>query len=439
MMMPRHLSRRTTLRGLGVAVGLPWLEAMIPRSSRAAPSVPRRLVFMFVPNGKIMPAWTPTATGSDFPLSPTLEPLRPFRKDIQVLGGLAHRNAEALGDGGGDHARAAACYLTGAHPRKGGADVRAGISIDQVCAQHVGGLTRLPSLEVTCELLRTAGNCDSGYACAYQACLSWSSEGSPLPAEFDPRALFERCFSAGSGRTQPGAIDRRSVLDFVRQDAARLNATLGLSDRRKMEEYLTAVREVEQRTVAQDGAPVSVPRGGRAPSAAPADDEQRIRLMADIITLALRADVTRVVTFSMGYEQSTRTFPKLGVTEGHHDLSHHMGDQTKVELLRKVDRYYVQQLAYFLGRLRQAREGEGTLLDASLVAYGAALSDGNRHLHDDLPTVLAGRGGGTLSPGSHVRFPQGTPMCNLWLSLAQRMGSSIERFGDSTGVVAGIG
>jgi hypothetical protein len=434
------MSRRTALRGLGVTVALPLLEAMLPRPARGAvPQPPGRLAFVYAPNGKHMPDWTPKAEGAGFELPPTLEPLRAVKDDLLVLSGLAQRKANGNGDGPGDHARAMATFLTGCQARKtGGADLRVGVSVDQVAAARIGHLTRFASLEVGCEGGRDGGGCDHGYSCAYQTNLSWRTESSPAAKEVDPRLVFERLFG-GPARGAAGADrarrerGRRSVLDFVAEDTRQLQGRLGAADRRKLDEYLTGVRELERRIDrAQPVVEVGQARMAR-PAGVPHNLREHARLLGDLVVLAFRADLTRVVTFVLGNDGSNRSYREGGVPEGHHDLSHHGGDPAKHAKLKVINRFHVAQFAYLLERLKAAPEGAGTLLDHCLVVYGSGISDGDRHDHEDLPVLLAGRGGGAAAPGRHVRYPGGTPLNNLYLSLLDGVGVRLDSFGDSTG------
>jgi hypothetical protein len=443
----QSLSRRTLLRGAaGASLALPLLEAMWPRAARAARRAaralaPRRLVFLYVPNGVIVPQWEPKRPGPELELTPTLEPLAELRSEILLMGGLDQHNGNALGDGPGDHARAAASYLTGAHPRKSATSVLAGTSVDQAAASRIGHLTRLGSLELACDRPRLAGVCDSGYGCAYQYSLAWKNATTPLPSECDPRLLFDRLFAGGraSPEDRRRRADDRSVLDYVRGEAEHLGAGLGKSDRDKVDEYLTAIRDVEKRIQGVERLPARrLPPGVRRPASIPDDHQQHLRLMTDVMALALETDTTRIVTFMFGYESGNRSYPFAGSSEGHHELSHHMNDAAKVSVLAKIDRFNVEQLAYVLGRLRRAREADGTLLDNSFVLYGSGLKDGNRHEHTDLPLILAGRGAGAVRPGRYARWKPGTPMCNLFVTLLDHMGAPHDRFGDSTGPLEGL-
>ncbi len=437
------LSRRAVLRGVGAAVALPWLEAMSLAPARAgeaavAGAMPTRIAFLYVPNGVHMADWTPGETGTAFRLPPTLRALEPFRDDLLVLSGLAQQNASPMGDEGGDHARSLACFLTGMHPLKtDGANIRAGVSIDQVAAMQIGHRTRLPSLELGIDPSAQAGSCDSGYSCAYSSNISWKSENMPMAKEIDPGLLFDRLFGSVPRDASPADRARRerrqrSVLDFVLEDARQLHAQLGSNDRRKIDEYLNAVREIERR-IEQARAFESGSRpapGVARPGGTPPDLREHIRLMLDL--MALQADVTRISTFMFANEASNRAYPFLNVPDGHHDLSHHGNDSRKQEKIKVINRFHVDQFAYLLGRLKSMKEGDGTLLDHVMVVYGSGISDGDRHNHDDLPILLAGKGGGSLTPGRHVQYDS-VPLNNLYLAMLDRMGVRIDRHGDSTG------
>ena len=433
------LPRRTFLRGMGATVALPFLDAMTPAFASPSKPVPR-VAFVYTANGVVMRDWTPAAEGAGFAFSKTLAPVEPFRDDLLVLTGLAHRNGEALGDGPGDHARAGASWLTGVHPKKTrGADIRNGMSVDQMLAGTIGRDTPLPSLELGLQDVRMAGGCDSGYSCAYSNTISWSSPTTPLPYENNPSRVFTRLF--GDGDTTDPAVravrarQNRSLLDFVREDAARLRATLGAGDRRKLGDYLDSVREVERRirNARYDGAALPVLD---RPDGIPPTFEEHVRLMSDLITIAFQADLTRVVTLMYSREGGNRTYRSIGVPDAHHGLSHHQNDPEKMARLQMIDRHHVATFAYLLEKLRAAQDENGSLLDHSMVVYGSSLSDSNAHTHDDLPTLLAGGGGGTLRGGRHLRYPDGTPMTNLFLTLLDRLGVHRDRIGDSTGRIA---
>jgi hypothetical protein len=423
-----------------VAISLPFLEAMdAARSSAASVAPPFRIAFLYVPNGAHMPDWTPTATGGDFVLPAVLQPLQPFKDDLLVLSGLVLDAARAHGDGGGDHARAMSCFLTGCHPRKtDGADLRAGTSVDQVVAEVSGHHTRFPSLEIGCEGGKNAGECDHGYSCAYQSNLSWRSESTPVAKETNPRLVFDRLFGipgGGSGGEIHARGERRlkSILDFVSDDAQRIERSLGVADRRKLDEYLTGVREIERR-IGRARPAVDQPAAKYArPLGIPADYQEHLRLMADLLAIAFQSDLTRVATFVFANDGSNRSYRSIGVPDGHHDLSHHGGDELKMKKIREINRFHTTQLAYLLEKLKSIPEGNGTLLDHCLLVYGSGISDGNAHSHAELPILLAGKAGGTVKTGRHVRYPKETPLTNLYLSVLDRVGVSRDSFGDSTG------
>ena len=440
-----HIPRRTFLKGVGTALALPWLEAMTPLRA-AAPALPRplRMAFMYVPNGVNMEDWTPASTGTDFTLPKILEPLAPLRSELQILSGLAHRTAYPNGDGPGDHARASASFLTGVQARKTAAmDVRAGVSVDQIAAAHVGNQTRLPSLEISCDKGQRAGSCDSGYSCAYQFNLAWKTPTTPLPPEVDPRVVFERLFSNGSLRETAESRARRqqahkSILDFVLTDAQQLQRGLGVNDRQKLDVYLTSVREIEQRIERAEKMSVATP-DYPTPGGIPPDYEQHLRVMFDLLALAFQTDTTRVSSFMIAHDGSNRSYPAIGVPDGHHDISHHGGNAEKKVKIAKINRFHMTQFARFLERLKSVREGEGTLLDNCMIVYGSGNADGNAHSHHDLPVLLAGRGGGAFKTGQHLRFAKDTPMSNLYLAMLDRMGVKEQRFGDSTEILKGLG
>jgi len=439
-----QLPRRSFLKGLGTAMALPMLEAMAPVISRAAaigtpPGPPRRMAFIFVPNGANMADWTPKTVGADFELPLILDPLKAVQKDLLVLSGLAQDKARPHGDGGGDHARGSATFLTGCQARKTyGADIRVGISVDQVAASAIGKETRLPSIELGCDRGQQAGNCDSGYSCAYSFNISWKTESTPMPAEVNPRLAFDRLFTNGKkGESDESRIRReryeRSILDFVMEDANRLKAGLGPTDRHKLDEYLTAVRELEGRIEQSEKFAATLPDYAKPKAGIPKDYEQHVRLMFDLLTLAFQSDTTRISSFILAHDGSNRPYPFIQVSEGHHDLSHHGNDEAKKAKIAKINRFHISQLAYFVEKLKSIKEGDGTLLDNCMIVYGSGIGDGNRHNHDNLPVLLAGKGGGTIQTGRHVRYERETPMNNLFLSMLDRVGAPIERLGDSTG------
>jgi Protein of unknown function (DUF1552) len=436
-----QITRRTALRGLGVSIALPVFESLLPRTLGAPAEPPMRLAFVYAPNGKHMPDWTPMSEGSISELSPTLRPLEKVRESITVLSGLAQRAADPGPDGPGDHARAMATFLTGTRPLKtSGSDVRVGPSVDQVAAEALGRTTRLPSLEVGCEGGKAAGTCDNGYSCAYQTNLSWRSATTPMPKEVNPRLVFERLFGDRLGGETDAARasrqrERASVLDFVAEDARDLGTKLGGTDRRKLDEYLTAVREVEAR-IQRAQPTVQLGRDKLVrPTGVPADFQEHARLHAEMITLAFQTGLTRVATFVLGNDGSNRSYREVGVSEGHHDVSHHGGEAAKQDKVRAINRLHVAQLAYLLERLKTTPEGSGTLLDRTVVIYGSGISDGDRHNHDDLPILVAGGG---VRGGRHLRHKAGTPLCNLYLNLLDRVGVPTDRFGDSTARLSGL-
>jgi Protein of unknown function (DUF1552) len=432
----KHLPRRTVLRGLGASVALPMLDAMRPAFAGSEPASPFRLAFTYVPNGVTLADWTPVGEGRTFELSRILKPLEPFRDRLLVLSGLAHKNGNALGDGPGDHARAGASFLTGVHPRKtAGADIKNGVSVDQIAARAVGETTRLLSLELGCEESRTVGNCDSGYSCAYTNSISWRSDTTPNPPETNPRMAFERLFGAdevtldAEARARRAA-DRRSVLDFVAGRSRELSARLGPSDRRKLDEYLTGVREIERQIERAESDVRDLPPPFEKPAGIPAEFADYVKLMFDLQVAALQADLTRVVTFMMGREGSLQAYPEIGVPDSHHPLTHHRGQADLVERVTKINVFHVELFAHLVGKLAAIPDGDSTLLDRVAIVYGSGLADGDRHTHEDLPVLVVGGG---LGNGRHLSCPAETPMTNLFLTLLERMGGGQETLGDSTG------
>jgi hypothetical protein len=445
--MTTRLSRRTMLRGLGTGIALPLLDAM-GSTAVAAPSrkaaVPVRMAFLYVPNGIHMPDWTPADTGSAYKLPPTLEPLADLRGDFSILTGLGQRCANSNGDGPGDHARAMASFLSGVQARKTeGLDIECGTTVDQIAASAIGRRTRFPSLEIGADRGKSSGTCDSGYSCVYSSTISWRTESQPLPKENDPKVIFERLFENGRpGESAQARAKRdrfsRSILDFALEDARRLERSLGASDRRKLDEYLSAIREVEQRIERSNRANAAGVAKVKKPDGIPQDYEQHLRLLADLLVLAFQTDSTRIATFVFANEGSGRSYPSVEVPEGHHDLSHHGNDPAKQAKLGKINRFHTRQLAYFLGRLKSAREADSNLLDRSMILYGGCIGDGNRHDHNHLPILLAGRAGGTLSPGRHQRYETKTPLNNLFSSLLDRIGAQPDALPETTGRLEGI-
>jgi hypothetical protein len=435
----RSLPRRTFLRGLGAAVALPLLDSMVPAlgaASRVKP--PRRLGVIYVPNGVIMDRWTPAAEGRAFEWSPTLQPLEPFRDRVLVLSGLDDKPGVPLpNEGAGDHARAASTFLTGVNVKKTeGADIRAGISMDQLAARALGKETQIGSLEMTMEYTEMLGACDAGYSCAYSNTISWRGPTTPLPMEIDPRVIFERLFGDGDSSDRASRLARikedQSILDALVADVARLGRTLGPRDRSKLSEYLDSVRDVERRIQkAEEQSATELPIVAR-PAGVPAAFEDHSKLMFDMLALSYQADLTRVGTFMMGHEVSSRAYPEIGVPDAHHPISHHQGDGDKIAKCAKVNLFHMQMFAYFLEKLRSTPDGDGSLLDSSLLVYGSGMSDGNQHNHLNLPVLLVG-GAGQLRGGRHIRYPKETPVANLHVTLLDRLGVAVDTFGDSTG------
>lgn len=426
-------SRRTFLKSLASTLALPMLEPL-RAATVATPGAPLRLAYIYMPNGVNTKLWFPEGAGKNYQLSSSLQPLATMKDHFQVIKGLALDKARANGDGAGDHARANASFLTGCQARKtAGADIRIGVSADQLAARQVGHMTRLPSLELSTDEPRRSGNCDSGYSCAYQFNLAWRSETTPAPPMRDPRIVFEALFGSND---QAGNAERqarkKSVLDFVMEDAKRLQTRASGADRNKLDEYFTSVREIEQRIEQaekhrKERPEIDVPNG------VPETYREHIRAMYDLMLLAFQTDSTRVSSFLLAHDGSNRTFPEIGVSEAHHNISHHQQDPRRLELIGKVDHFYAEEFARFLTNLKNTKEGAGNLLDSSMIVYGAGICDGDRHNHDQLPIILAGHGNGTLQAGRLMETKHDTPLTNLHLSLLERMGVAAERVGDSTG------
>lgn len=438
----KSLPRRTFLKGAGVVLGLPFLDAMTPALAfgrSVATRTSSRLAFVYVPNGIVMDQWTPKSTGKAFEFSRILKPLEPFRDDVYVLTGLASHNGNALGDGPGDHARAGAAFLTGVHCKKtSGADIHAGISVDQIAAARTVSETRYGSIELGCEDSRTVGDCDSGYSCAYTNSISWRTPTTPMPPEVNPRAAFERLFGTADLSLDPQTRARReryrkSILDLVSEDTRNLVKTLGPADRRKMDEYLVAVREIERRIESAEKDNRQLKPGIDKPAGIPFTFPEYAKLMYDLAVVAFQADLTRVATLVVGREGSTRVYSEIGIPDPHHPLTHHRNNPDWIEKITQINTFHIDLLAYFIKRLKSTADGDGSLLDHSMIVYGSGLSDGNRHLHENLPVLLAGHGSGTLKPGQHIVYERETPITNLYLSLLDRMDVRPETLGDSTG------
>ena len=437
------LPRRTIVRGLGAALALPLLDAMVPAMTatvRTAAAPVRRLGFVYVPNGQNMPRWTPKGLGRSFELSPTLLPLAKHKEQLFVATGLTHHQAESLGDGNGEHTRAQATWLNGVHPKwTEGADVRAGITVDQTAALTIGKDTRLPSLELALESTYQIGNCDNGYSCIYMNTMSWRNATTPLPSETNPRMVFERLFGDGGTASQRRTLasQDRSILDGVSEDMARLQRRIGASDRVRVDQYFDAVREIERRlqrteTGTQEAAGAA---NLDRPVGIPDSIDEHARLMFDLQWLAFQADITRVFTYLMGREQTNQTWPASGVTDTSHGISHHEGRADKLEAYARLNTYQISLLAHFVDRLASTQDGDGTLLDHSMTLYGGGLSDGNQHAHVDLPLLVVGGGSNQLG-GRHIQYPKETPASNLLLTMLQQAGVDEQVVGDSTGTLA---
>jgi hypothetical protein len=437
----KSLHRRTFLRGIGTALALPFLDAMMPAMAGTGGAAKQaiRLGFVYVPNGIIQKGWLPSTTGAGFEMAATMKPLEAHRDQLLVLSNLMQNGGRALSDGAGDHARAGASWLTGVHPKKTeGADIRAGISADQIAAQELGKVTQFGSLEIGLEEPNLAGGCDSGYSCAYTNTTSWRTPTTPNPMEINPRAVFERLF--GDGETTDAASrikamrQERSILDFVRGDVARLEPGLGTRDKSKLDEYLEGIRDIERRIqkAEQQSATMKLPLMER-PTSIPDEFVDHAKLMSDLMVIAFQTDMTRVVSFMMAREGSNRSYRSIGVADGHHSVTHHQNDPDKIAKTMKIDELHVQSFAYLLDRLKATPDGDGTLLDHSMILYGSSISDGNAHTHHDLPLVLAGGSAVDIKGGRHIRYKEETRMNNLLVTMLDKAGVHAETLGDATG------
>ena len=443
MITRKSLPRRTFLRGMGTAVALPFLDAMVPAfAARPAAKAPVRMAFVYVPNGMDMRHWNPDYEGKLGELPRILKPLEPFKDDILLAGNLTHNTGRALLDGAGDHGRCCGSYLTGIQVKKSTVDIKAGVSMDQIVANQVGGQTRFPSLEIGLEDARQSGDCDSGYSCAYTNNLAWKSETQPLPPILDPRSLFERLFGDGVALSPEArarqARYRRSILDFVTGDTKKLETGLGPTDKRKLDEYLSSIRAVELQLEKAEKDNSHIDPHMEKPYGVPADFAEHFKLMTDMMTIAFQADLTRVMTFLVTHEGTSRAYREIGIPDGHHPLTHHRNQPELMEKVAQINCYQMKQFAGWIEKLKSIKEGDSTLLDNSMIVYGAGLSDGNRHLHEDLPTLIAGRGGNFIKTGRRVVYRRETPMCNLFLTMMDRMGVQMEHFGDATGRLEGL-
>jgi hypothetical protein len=448
------------LRGVGTAMALPLLDAMhVASAAAAAGKTPVRAAWIFVPNGAHMQAWTPKEKGKGYKLPPILQPLQSLKGDFNVLSGLGHRRAAANGDGAGDHARSAGTFLNGMQCKKtAGKDIRAGISVDQVAAKAIGSETMLGSLEIGIDGSRMAGNCDSGYSCAYSSNISWRGESTPNAKETNPYAVFQRMFADRKQPLRKVAVGqaksyRQSVLDLVQEDAKGLRGDLGTADQKKLDEYLDSVRELEKRIElagkkAASGqktdpdAKLAVKnwavkfealkkQGKVNKRGTPGDYAEHVRLMSDLMVLGFRTDTTRLSTFMFTNAGSGRKYTSIGIKDGHHDLSHHERKPEKQAQIQKINTYHVELYAYLLSQMKAVQEGDRTLLDNSMIMYGSGCGDGNRHNHNDLPVLLAGKGGGTIKTGYHVQYERNTPLCGLYVSMLHRLGVKAATFGDA--------
>ncbi len=434
----KAISRRTVLRGVGTAVALPLLDAMIPAFATAAATKPvRRFGVVYHPNGIIYDQWLPTGTGAEFELSPTLKGLEPFKDKVIVVTGLFSDQAEALGDGGGDHSRACGSYLTGVHVKKSDTSLENAVSMDQIVAKHFERDTQLSSLQMTADENSLLGSCDLGYSCAYSSTLSWLTPTLPLMAENNPRVLFERMFGSSDStdpRVRAARLNQdKSLLDSVSDRVNQLQHELGTADNRKMTDYLASLRDVERRIQkAEEQSSKEVPDVAR-PSGIPDKFEDQVRLLYDLQLLAYQSDLTRVTTFMYGREQTARPYPQIGVPEPHHPLTHHQGNPEKMAKCAKIQRYHIGLFAEYLGKLKNTPDGDGSLLDHVILLFGSGISNSDRHTHGPLPTFLAGGGAGTLKGGRHLVFPEHTPLTNLQLTLLNKLGVPAEKLGDSNG------
>jgi hypothetical protein len=448
------VSRRHFLRGLGASIALPAFASLgVPRLyasegvgalATTAAGTPLRAAFIYFPNGAIPASWWPSGEESDYQLNRTIQPLEPHRDRIQILGGLDHKTAEGGPDGAGDHARGTGTFLTGVRLKKSATDIRAGISIDQVMARQVGHLTRFPSLELACVSGRKAGACDSGYSCAYQFNFAWSTPTTPMPPESNPRLAFERLFGAGKPGERRANLERRrleqrSILDFALEDARSMRRRLGSEDAQKLDQYLGGVREIETRIEKTERFGEVRDPDVPTPEGIPQDYAEYIQLMFDILILAFQTDSTRVATLMLAQDGSNRSFEQIGISEGHHDLSHHQNRPDWVAKVADIDLWYTRQFARFLEKIQATQDVDGkSLLHNAMIVYGSGHSDANRHTHNNLPIVLAGAGGGTLTPGRYVKHSS-QPVTNLYLSMADRMGlRDLVRFGDSDGRLGNV-
>jgi hypothetical protein len=444
----KHLSRRAILRGVGTALALPLLDSMVPAQTplaKTAATPEIKLGLCFIPHGAVMANWTPESEGANFKLSRTLAPIEPFKDQVVVVTNLAHKMAApgGPGDNGGDHTRSPAVFLNGVHPKRtDGADIQAGVTIDQIAALKIGLKTPLPSLELATEdFSGLVGSCDVGFSCAYMNTISWRTPTTPLPMEINPRVVFTRMFGDGANAEErlERISEQQSILDAVMGQVKHLEGHLGPTDRTRVAEYLDTVREIERRIQLAEkqnaNSTLAVPA---SPTGIPDDHQEHSKLMFDLMALAFQANITRISTFMMAREVSYRTFPMLGISEGFHPASHHQNNPERLENLTKINTYHVGLMAYFLGKLKATPDGDGNLLDHSLILYGSGMSNSNVHNHAPLPVLVAGGAAGRLKGGRHLKYPEGTPMANLLLTILDKAGVPQDHVGDSTGVLTEV-
>jgi len=442
MITRKALPRRSFLKGVGTAIALPFMDAMVPAFAGPAKKPPLRMMFVYVPNGIDMRNWSPDYEGELRDLPRILKPMEPFKQDMLMLGNLTHNTGRALLDGAGDHGRCCGSYLTGIQVKKSLTEIHSGVSMDQIVAREVGGQTRFASLELGMEDSRQSGDCDSGYSCAYTNNLAWRSDTQPVPPILDPRALFERLFGSGVALSPEAKARqsryRRSILDFVTEDTHRLQTGLGPTDKRKLDEYLSSIREVERQIEKAEKDNAQIDPHMEKPYGVPADFAEHFKLMTDMVTIVFQADLSRVLTFLVTHEGTSRAYREIDISDGHHPLTHHRNQPDLMEKVARINEYHMKQFAAWAGKLKSIQEGDGSLLDHSMIVYGAGLADGNRHTHEDLPTMIVGKGNGTIKGGRRVVLRKETPMCNLFLSMMDRMGVHMEHFGDATGRLEGV-
>ena len=441
------LDRRTFLRGIGAAVGLPALESLGPLAAATTGGIattakgsPLRMAYLYIPNGVNLEHWKPEGKGANYKLGKSMSALESLKGDMQIYSGFAHKHATAGKDGAGDHARSSATFLTGQRAKKtSGADIKVGTSVDQIAARAVQDKTRLSSLELTCDGVRKSGRCDSGYSCAYQFNLSWRSENQPNTPEGNPRLVFERLFGAGSAEERAKSLaqrrsTRKSILDFISDDAKAMHKHLGRNDQHKLDEYLTGVREIERQIQKSETLGAPIDPGVPSPKGKPDNYKDHMRLLMDMMVLAFQTDSTRISTFLLAHDGSNRSFREIGVSEGHHNLSHHKRKEDNLNKIQKIDQFYIEQLAYFMNKMKTTEDVDGkSLLHNSMIVYGSGIADGDRHSHSDLPVIVGGNGGGAFETGRHVDLGEEVPLSNLYVRMLNEFGVNTKRFGDSTG------